>query len=89
MVLALKKEVMKTQSKELEKASEYRQLLVHAIHTCAVKFPDIAGNVRSWPAETLQREYLPYACVQVMLALTSSAGSEKSASQVLGWIRVK
>lgn len=41
----LKKEVMKTQSKELEKASEYRQLLVQAIHSCAVKFPDVAGNV--------------------------------------------
>ena len=45
VVAVLKKEVMKTQSKELEKASEYRQLLVQAIHSCAVKFPDVAGNV--------------------------------------------
>lgn len=39
----LKKEIMKTQSKDLEKAAEYRQLLVQAIHSCAVKFPDVAG----------------------------------------------
>lgn len=39
----LKKEIMKTQSKDLEKASEYRQALVQAIHSCAVKFPDVAG----------------------------------------------
>ncbi len=45
VVVVLKKEVMKTQSKELEKAAEYRQLLVQAIHSCAVKFPDVAGNV--------------------------------------------
>jgi coatomer subunit beta len=45
VVLVLKKEVMKTQSKDLEKAAEYRQLLVQAIHSCAVKFPDVAGNV--------------------------------------------
>ncbi len=29
----LKKEVMKTQSKDLEKGAEYRQLLVQAIHS--------------------------------------------------------
>nr|BAC87706.1 coatomer subunit beta [Botryococcus braunii] len=45
VVQLLKKEVMKTQSKELEKGAEYRQLLVQAIHSCAVKFPDIAANV--------------------------------------------
>ena len=45
VVAVLKKEVMKTQSKDFEKAGEYRQLLVQAIHNCAVKFPDVAGNV--------------------------------------------
>ena len=40
----LKKEIMKTQNKDLEKAAEYRQLLVQAIHSCAVKFPDVAGE---------------------------------------------
>ena len=38
MVGVLKKEVMKTQSKELEKGAEYRQLLVQAIHSwCALQ----------------------------------------------------
>ena len=43
--MVLKKEVMKTQSRELEKAAEYRHLLVHAIHECAAKFPDVAASV--------------------------------------------
>ncbi|KAI7988369.1 Coatomer subunit beta-2 [Camellia lanceoleosa] len=38
VVLTLKKEVMKTQSGELEKNGEYRQMLIQAIHTCAIKF---------------------------------------------------
>lgn len=33
------------QNKELEKGAEYRQLLVGAIHACAVRFPDVAANV--------------------------------------------
>ncbi len=37
VVLVLKKEIQKTQSKELEKALEYRQLLIQTIHSCAVK----------------------------------------------------
>lgn len=45
VVTVLKREVMRTQSKELERAFEYRQLLVQAIHKCAIKFPDVAGNV--------------------------------------------
>eukprot|EP00002_Diphylleia_rotans_P024194 TRINITY_DN476_c0_g6_i1.p1 TRINITY_DN476_c0_g6~~TRINITY_DN476_c0_g6_i1.p1 ORF type:complete len:939 (+),score=220.37 TRINITY_DN476_c0_g6_i1:63-2879(+) len=46
VVLLLKKEISKTQSKELEKEStEYRQLLIQTVHQCAVKFPGVAGNV--------------------------------------------
>jgi len=45
VVLTFKKEVMKTQNSELEKNGEYRQMLVQAIHTCALKFPDVAGSV--------------------------------------------
>lgn len=45
VVMVLKKEVMKTQNKDLEKGVEYRHLLVHAIHECAANFPDIAANV--------------------------------------------
>ncbi|KAL2549235.1 Coatomer subunit beta-1 [Forsythia ovata] len=45
VVLTLKKEVMKTQSGELEKNGEYRQMLIQAIHTCAIKFPEVASTV--------------------------------------------
>ncbi|KAM7476164.1 hypothetical protein LguiB_023407 [Lonicera macranthoides] len=45
VVLMLKKEVMKTQSTEHEKNGEYRQILVQAIHSCAVKFPEVASSV--------------------------------------------
>jgi coatomer subunit beta len=27
------------------KAGEYRQMLIQAIHSCAIKFPDIAASV--------------------------------------------
>ncbi|XP_078430525.1 coatomer subunit beta-1-like [Wolffia australiana] len=45
VVMTLKKEVVKTQSGELEKNGEYRQMLVQAIHSCAIKFPEVAGSV--------------------------------------------
>ncbi|KAH7865852.1 hypothetical protein Vadar_012053 [Vaccinium darrowii] len=45
VVLLLKKEGMKTQGGELEKNGEYRQMLVQAIHSCAIKFPDVASTV--------------------------------------------
>ncbi|KAI3775770.1 hypothetical protein L1987_45523 [Smallanthus sonchifolius] len=45
VVLTLKKEVVKTQSGELEKDGEYRQMLIQAIHSYAVKFPEVAGTV--------------------------------------------
>ncbi|XP_052184061.1 coatomer subunit beta-1-like [Diospyros lotus] len=45
VVLMLKKEVVKTQNVELEKNGEYRQMLVQAIHSCAIKFPEVASTV--------------------------------------------
>eukprot|EP00252_Welwitschia_mirabilis_P016316 TRINITY_DN359_c0_g1_i3.p1 TRINITY_DN359_c0_g1~~TRINITY_DN359_c0_g1_i3.p1 ORF type:complete len:951 (-),score=183.98 TRINITY_DN359_c0_g1_i3:318-3170(-) len=45
VVMTLKKEVVKTQNKELEKNGEYRQMLVQAIHSCAIKFPEVASTV--------------------------------------------
>ncbi|XP_073305226.1 coatomer subunit beta-1-like [Primulina huaijiensis] len=45
VVLTLKKEVMKTQGGELEKGVEYRQMLIQAIHSCAIKFPGVASTV--------------------------------------------
>lgn len=45
VVMTLKKEVVKTQTMELEKCGEYRQMLVQAIHACALKFPEVASTV--------------------------------------------
>ncbi|TPX35212.1 hypothetical protein SmJEL517_g02342 [Synchytrium microbalum] len=41
----LKKELLKTHDQEYEKNTEYRQLLIHAIHQCAIKFSEVAASV--------------------------------------------
>jgi coatomer subunit beta len=41
----LKKEIAKTYDQDYEKNLEYRQLLVHAIHTCAMNFPEVTSSV--------------------------------------------
>ncbi|XP_071452661.1 coatomer subunit beta [Hetaerina americana] len=46
MVLVLKKEVAKTHNVvEHEDTGKYRQLLVRTLHSCCIKFPDVAGTV--------------------------------------------
>jgi len=45
VVMFLKKEIQKTQSKEIEDAGDYRQLLIQSIHSCAVKYSDVASNI--------------------------------------------
>ncbi|KAF7281578.1 coatomer subunit beta [Rhynchophorus ferrugineus] len=45
MVLFLKKEVSKTLDSEHEDTGKYRQLLVRTLHSCCIKFPDVAGAV--------------------------------------------
>lgn len=46
MVLMLKKEVAKTHNlTEHEDAGKYRQLLVRTLHSCCMKFPDVAASV--------------------------------------------
>ena len=45
VVLLLKKELTKTVDQEYEKNSEYRQLLIHSIHQCAIKFSEVAASV--------------------------------------------
>nr|CAD7200639.1 unnamed protein product [Timema douglasi] len=46
MVLVLKKEVAKTHNVvEHEDTGKYRQLLVRTLHTCCIKFPDVAATV--------------------------------------------
>ncbi|SJX63600.1 probable SEC26-coatomer complex beta chain of secretory pathway vesicles [Sporisorium reilianum f. sp. reilianum] len=47
VVLLLKKELMKTvdSARSQDKNLEYRQLLIQSIHTCAIKFSEVASNV--------------------------------------------
>ncbi|KAJ5658683.1 uncharacterized protein N7484_002332 [Penicillium longicatenatum] len=45
IVMLLKKELAKTVDEQYEQNSEYRQLLVQSIHTCAIKFSEIAASV--------------------------------------------
>ncbi|KAI8891223.1 Coatomer, beta subunit [Backusella circina FSU 941] len=45
VVLFLKKELTKTQDDSYEKSTEYRQILIQSIHTCAIKFSEVAANV--------------------------------------------
>lgn len=46
MVLVLKKEVAKTHNiEEHEDSGKYRQLLVRTLHTCSIKFPDVAQAI--------------------------------------------
>lgn len=47
VMLVLKKEIVKTQSKDVDKetAAEYRAMLVKAIHSCAIKFASVADGV--------------------------------------------
>ena len=44
VVIMLKKEILKTQGRDGD-GGDYRQMLVQAVHSCAVKFPDVAGSV--------------------------------------------
>ncbi|KAI1382957.1 Coatomer, beta subunit [Hypoxylon trugodes] len=45
VILLLKKELSKTVDQEYEKNAEYRQLLIHSIHQCAIKFSEVAASV--------------------------------------------
>ena len=45
VVLLLKKELSKTVDEQYEKNNEYRSLLIHSIHQCAIKFSEIAQSV--------------------------------------------
>lgn len=40
-----KKELGKTLDPSTEKTLEFRQLLIHAVHQCAIRFPEVAANV--------------------------------------------
>ncbi|KAI4720330.1 Coatomer, beta subunit [Aureobasidium sp. EXF-10727] len=45
VVLLLKKELAKTVDEQYEKNNEYRSLLIHSIHQCAIKFSEVAASV--------------------------------------------
>lgn len=46
VVTLLKKEILKTQEAATDDtSSKYRALLVQAVHSCVVKFPDVAESV--------------------------------------------
>lgn len=45
VVLLLKKELSKTVDQDFEKNDEYRQLLIYAIHQCAIRFSEVAASV--------------------------------------------
>ncbi|KAI0734370.1 coatomer protein [Fomitopsis betulina] len=45
VVLFFKKQLQRTQDQDLDKAPEYRQLLIQSIHVCAVKFSEVAASV--------------------------------------------
>ncbi|KAK9352902.1 adaptin N terminal region-domain-containing protein [Lipomyces doorenjongii] len=45
VILLLKKELSKTIDQDYEKNNEYRQLLIHCIHQCAIKFAEVAASV--------------------------------------------
>ncbi|KZF26381.1 coatomer subunit beta-like protein [Xylona heveae TC161] len=45
VVMLLKKELSKTVDEQYEKNNEYRQLLIHSIHQCAIKFSEVAASV--------------------------------------------
>lgn len=45
VVMLLKKELAKTVDEQYEKNNEYRSLLIHSIHQCAIKFSEVAASV--------------------------------------------
>lgn len=45
VVMLLKKELTKTVDEQYEKNNEYRSLLIHSIHQCAIKFSEVAQSV--------------------------------------------
>ncbi|KAJ9663745.1 coatomer subunit beta [Coniosporium apollinis] len=44
VVMLLKKELSKTVDEQYEKNTEYRSLLIHSIHQCAIKFSEVAAS---------------------------------------------
>lgn len=45
VVLTLKKQLQSTLDQDFDKNVEYRQVLIQSIHSCAIKFSEVAANV--------------------------------------------
>ena len=45
VILLLKRELSRTVEQGYDDSSKYRQLLIQAIHTCAIKYPEVASSV--------------------------------------------
>mmetsp|Transcript_6230 Transcript_6230/g.26099 ORF Transcript_6230/g.26099 Transcript_6230/m.26099 type:complete len:924 (+) Transcript_6230:252-3023(+) len=45
VIQVLKREVIRTRTAELEQNFEYRALLIDSMHTCAMKYPEVASSV--------------------------------------------
>lgn len=58
VIKLLKKELNKTLTHDYEKNSEYRQLLIKSIHTCAVRFVQVARSVVEMLLDILSEETL-------------------------------
>lgn len=45
VTLFLRKQLQNTLEQDFDKNLEYRQLLIQSIHTCAIRFSEVAANV--------------------------------------------
>eukprot|EP01132_Coremiostelium_polycephalum_P005839 gene5839-7268_t len=61
VIMVLKKEINKTQTKEFDKGLEYRHLLIKTIHASSLKYPEVLGNVVPLLMEFLGDSYSPSA----------------------------
>ncbi|ESK83897.1 coatomer subunit beta [Moniliophthora roreri MCA 2997] len=81
VVLFLKKQLLKTQEADFDKASEYRQLLIQSIHVTAIKFSEVAASVVHALLEFLGEPSTAAA------SSTSSPAASASALDVVAFIR--
>mmetsp|Transcript_9797 Transcript_9797/g.24867 ORF Transcript_9797/g.24867 Transcript_9797/m.24867 type:complete len:981 (-) Transcript_9797:768-3710(-) len=41
----LKREILRTKESDLENGGEYRAMLIHSVHACAMKFPEVTSTI--------------------------------------------
>ncbi|KAL0563246.1 coatomer subunit beta, partial [Marasmius crinis-equi] len=87
VVLFLKKQLLKTQEAEFEKASEYRQLLIQSIHVTAIKFSEVAASVVHALLEFLGEPSTVAPTSSSSSSSTPSTSASASALDVVAFIR--